>query len=249
MAEGTGERIDPTLPLTAAAAATRTGPKHPVNEDQFRILDGHHPLVARLGRGSLFAVADGVSTTPRGREAAEIGCARISGFYDRAAAPRLETLLQIVSEIDWELRSGRKGEAACTLSLLWLAHGQATIVHVGDSQVYRMRHGEVRRLTRPKRGQGLTSFVGMGPRLAEVVEVWREPLCDGDLFLLVTDGVTDVVDPEEVIDLWWDGGGSPRSTVETVIREVERRGGQDDATILLVDVLGRESSPRALRTG
>jgi len=89
----------------------------------------------------------------------------------------------------------------------------------------------------------------MGPRLAEVVEVWREPLYDGDLFLLVTDGVTDVVDPEEVIDLWWDGGGSPRSTVETVIREVERRGGQDDATILLVDVLGRESSPRSLRAG
>lgn len=231
-----------TLPLTSAAAATRTGPKHAANEDQFRILDGHHPLVERLARGYLFAVADGVSTSPRGREAAEIGCARMSGFYDAAAAPRLETLLQLMSEIDWELRSGRKGDAACTLSTLWLAHGYATVVHVGDSQIYRMRDGEVRRLTRPKRGQGLTSFVGMGPRLAEVVEVWREPLYDGDLFVLVTDGVTEVVDPEEVADLWWEGGGSPRRTVDMVIREVERRGGGDDATILVVDVLSRETS-------
>jgi serine/threonine protein phosphatase PrpC len=238
--------LTPTLPLTAAHASTRTGPRHVNNEDQFRILDGGHPLVATLRRGALYAVCDGVSSTPRGREAAELGAARIEDFFNPQTPPRLETLVQLVSEVDWELREGRKGEAACTFSALWLAHGRAHVVHVGDSQVFRVRHGQCERLTQVQKGRSaLNAFLGMGPKVADVLQVWEEPLYVGDLFLLLTDGVTEVMQPDELLDAWWAVGGATSRAAHAIVSEVDRRGSTDDATVLVVDVLAVEQTTPA----
>ncbi|MFZ5480687.1 MAG: PP2C family protein-serine/threonine phosphatase [Myxococcota bacterium] len=234
----------PTLPYTASAAASRAGPRHPQNDDRWRILDVSHPGVAAQRRGSLFAVCDGVSTVPRGRYAAELTCARIDGFFDRYQAPRVEALAQLVSEIDWELRAAGTGQAACTLSMLWLAYGTAHVVHVGDSQVYRVRHGVATRITENHRGgRALGAYVGMGPRVADVLQVWQEELFVGDLFLLVTDGVTEVLAPDALLDAWWAFGGSPQRAANAIIAEVESRNGKDDATALVVDVLAIEADP------
>jgi serine/threonine protein phosphatase PrpC len=234
----------PTLPLSVGAAASRMGSAHVENEDRFRILDVSHLGVAALRKGSLYAVCDGVSTVPRGRYAADLMCARIEGFFDRYQAPRAESLVQLVSETDWELRAYGRGQAACTLSMLWLGYGTATVLHVGDSQVYRVRHGMAERITRSHRGgRALGAYVGMGPSVADVLQLWQEPLFVGDLFLLVTDGVTEVVAVDDLLDTWWAFGGSPQRAAGAIIGEVEERGGKDDATALVVDVLALEADP------
>jgi serine/threonine protein phosphatase PrpC len=121
-------------------------------------------------------------------------------------------------------------------------HGYANVVHVGDSQVYRVRHGEAVRITQDHRGgRALGAYVGMGPRVADVLQVWSEPLFVGDLYLLVTDGVTEVLGVDELLDTWWAFGGSPRRAAQAIIGEVERRSGKDDATALVVDVLAIEA--------
>ncbi len=234
----------PTLPFSVGAASTRKGSGHAQNDDRFRILDASHLGVAALRRGSLYAVCDGVSTVPRGRYAADLTCSRIDGFFDRYQAPRVESLVQLVSETDWELRAYGRGQAACTLSLLWLGYGTATVLHVGDSQVYRVRHGTAERITQNHRGgRALGAYVGMGPDVADVLQVWQEPLFVGDLFLLVTDGVTEVVAVDELLDTWWAFGGSPQRAAAAIIGEVDQRGGKDDATALVVDVLALEADP------
>jgi serine/threonine protein phosphatase PrpC len=231
-----------SLPLAAAAASFRTGPGHEICEDRHRILDGRHPLVTARARGCLYAVADGVSSARRGREAAETTCARLDGFFDASTPASLDALVQLVTEIDWELRD--QGDAACTLSLLWIASGHAHVVHVGDSEVYRVRHGEVSRVTAPQggAGRGLRAYVGMGPRIAEAIQVWSAPLFVGDLFLLVSDGVTEVVSSDELLDAWWTFGGSPARAARAIIDAVGRRNGRDDATALVVDVLALETA-------
>lgn len=231
-----------TLPLAQAAAATLRGRSHARNEDGFRILDAQHPAVRAAGRGNLYVVADGVSTAPRGREAAEIACARIEGFYDPHGTEAVQSLIALCHEIDWELRERGAGDAACTLSLLWLHHGLATVVHVGDSAVFRGRHGTLRRVTRSNRGRrSLGGFLGMGPGLDEALEIWQEPLFEGDLFVLATDGVTTDVSAGQMLDAWWASGGSPQRCASAILAEVGRRGGDDDATVLVVDVLGLET--------
>ncbi len=234
----------PTLPCATGSAASRTGPRHAENEDQYRILDANHLAVAAVRKGALFAVCDGVSTSRRGKYAAELMCSRIDTFFDRFAAPRVESLTQLVNEVDWELRGMGTGQAACTVSMLWLAYGRATVVHVGDSQLYRIRHGECTRITETHRGgRGLGAYVGMGAEIAEVMQVWQEPLFVGDLYLIVSDGVTEVIKPDELLDAWWSEGGSTQRAAHSIIAEVNRRGGQDDATALVVDVLAVETDP------
>lgn len=231
-----------TLPYSVGAAATRTGLHHKENEDQHRILDGFHPGVMAAERGCLYAVCDGVSSVPRGRQAALLTCARLDSFFDHYYVPQVESLLQIVSEVDWELRAEGRGVAACTLSALWLAHGIATVLHVGDSQVYRVRHGKALRITRSHRGgRALGAYVGMGPRISEVLQVWQEPFFVGDLYLLVTDGVTEVLAPDTLLDTWWAQGGSPQRAANAIIQEVNAAEGEDDATALVVDLLAVES--------
>lgn len=233
---------EPTLPYSFGAAATRTGVHHKENEDQNRILDLSHPGVAAAARGSLYAVCDGVSSVPRGREAALLTCSRIDTFFDQYYPPQVESLLQIVTEVDWELRAEGRGVAACTLSALWLAHGIATVLHVGDSQVYRVRHGQAVRITRSHRGgRALGAYVGMGPRISEVLQVWQEPFFVGDLYLLVTDGVTEVLEPDTLLDTWWAHGGSPQRAANAIIQAVNSAEGDDDATALVVDVLAVEA--------
>lgn len=232
----------PTLPYATGSAASRTGPRHTSNEDQYRILDVNHLAVAAFRKGTLFAVADGVSTSKRGKYAAELMCSRIDTFFDRFQAPRVESLMHVVTEVDWELRGLGHGQAACTVSLLWLAYGMANVVHVGDSQLYRVRHGECTRITQNHRGgRSLGAYVGMGPEIGDVMQVWQEPLFVGDLFLIVTDGVTEVISPDELIEEWWTGGGSTQRAATSIINEVNRRGGQDDATAVVVDVLAVEA--------
>jgi serine/threonine protein phosphatase PrpC len=83
----------------------------------------------------------------------------------------------------------------------------------------------------------------MGPQIADVMQIWQEPLFVGDLFLLVSDGVTEVIKPDELLDAWWTHGGSTQRAASSIIAEVNRRGGQDDATALVVDVLAVEADP------
>lgn len=231
----------PTLPYSSGAAFSRKGIHHRENEDQHRILDGSHPVVAAAHRGCLYAVADGVSSVPRGREAALLTCSKLDSFFDKDFEPEVGSLQQIISEVDWELRAEGRGLSACTCSMLWLAHGMATILHVGDSQVYRVRHGQVTRITKSHRGgRALGAYVGMGPKISEVLQLWQEPMLVGDLFLLVTDGVTAVLDPDELLDSWWAMGGSPQRAANAIIQAVDAAEGEDDATALVVDVLALE---------
>lgn len=230
-----------TLPASRAAARSRTGPSHVACEDRFRILDGTHPAVERAGRGCLYVVCDGVSTVPRGRWAAEVTCTEIDGFFDPARPATVQTLVDLLVEVDARFAALGPAQAACTLSLLWIAHGEAHVVHVGDSEVFHVRHGEVTRIATSSRGGGLGAYLGMGAGLRDAIQVWSAPLHAGDLFLLVTDGVTEVLAVSELLDTWWAFGGDPLRVASAVIAEVDRRRGRDDATALVVDVLAMES--------
>jgi serine/threonine protein phosphatase PrpC len=188
-------------------------------------------------------VCDGVSTVPRGRWAAEVTCTEIDAFFDPAHPGSVETLVELLVGVDARFGALGPAQAACTLSLLWLANGVAHVVHVGDSEVFQVRHGEVTRIATRSGGGGLGAYLGMGAGLREAIQVWSAPLHAGDLFLLVTDGVTEVLAISELLDTWWAFGGDPLRVASAVIAEVDRRRGRDDATALVVDVLAIETDP------
>ena len=231
-----------SLPFAVAGAATRIGTAHLENQDCYQMLDGRTSTQVRdLRRGLLYAVADGVSTLEQGRWAAEITCARLAQFFEQGHAAGLDTLVQLVGEIDWELRGQGKGKAACTLGALWLHQGEAHVLHVGDSPVYRLRDGVVDLLTHiDAPGPQLRSFMGMGPHISEMLRVRSEPFQAKDVYFLVTDGVTGVIDTRLLAGQWRDSQQDPTRCARGILREVERRRGADDATAVVVQVLLEE---------
>ncbi len=234
-------RVD-TLPLVAVGSASLRGRTHRNNDDSVCVLDARVEEVVQLRRGTLFAVCDGVSSVPEGGWAAELTCERLISFFDRDVPPSEERLLQLINEIDWELRGRGEGRAASTLSALWLADRTAHLVHVGDSQVFRVRHGAISCISeRQGKGRRLGAYMGMGPQLNEVAQLWRGPLFVGDLFILTTDGVSELVTPDELLGCWWSSGGEPQGCAEAVVALVRERHGADDASLVVVDVLSLES--------
>ncbi len=225
------------VPIANAAAATRRGETHDVNGDAYCLFDAT-TVQEDTPRGALFAVSDGVSTVRDGQWAAQTTCKRLASFFDRDVQPGLNSLQQLVNEIDWELRGRGKGNAACTLSLLWLTGGYAHVLNIGDSQVLRVRHGELQVLTAPRSmAGGLRNYMGMGVRLNDAMQVWRQALWPGDLFMLLSDGVMQVMKNEELLDTWWEAAGDPKLTVSRIVDDIEARKGEDDATVIVVDIL------------
>jgi enoyl-CoA hydratase/carnithine racemase len=64
------------------------------------------------GRSALLVVCDGVSTAGAGAPAAQLACRRVGQFFDKGTRRHPDTLAQLVSEIDWELRGA--GRHFCT---------------------------------------------------------------------------------------------------------------------------------------
>lgn len=232
------------LPEVRAAAATRRGPLHKENEDAWKIWsDPTREVVEERGR--LFAVCDGVSTAGHGRMAARLTCERLTQFFEEGSSGRLDTLISLVSEVDWELR-GAGGRAACTLSLLWIHGWAAHVLIVGDSPVYRLRRGNLVRAqdstSLVASGRRLRAYLGMGADVADALCITTWPLVPGDVFMVTSDGVAGVLGSKGLARAW-ERTRDPDRCAETLISEVAVSEGEDDATAIVVEVEGVDVQP------
>ena len=217
-----------------AAAASRPSPHHVECEDAWQIYGRDH----EQGEG-LFIVCDGVSTAGEGLAAARLACNRVGQFEEPGTRRHPDTLAQLVSEIDWELR-GTGRHAKCTLAMVWVDGSAAHIFTVGDSPVYRLRRGRTRQAGAEKTGtfRRLAAFLGMGPNVSEVLTMDRWDLLPGDVLLLMSDGVLEALDEDDLAEIW-ERKSVPEVCARAIIDEVARTGVDDDATVIVVEVQGR----------
>ena len=232
------------MPVVRAAAASRTGNSHDRNEDAYRMLDAGNSTVRKRRRGVLYAVADGVSTSELGAYASKMVCERMDRFFDEGVRPEIGWLAQQVLDVDKTLRGEGKGKAATTLSALWLVESWAWHVHVGNSEILRLREGTLSWVT-PAPGQGsrrqLRTFVGMGG-VDKELSVDRLRLAAGDLYLLFTDGVREALpDGGDLTRLWARAKEDPQRLVASVMGLVDELNIDDDATMVAAHVMGLDS--------
>jgi protein phosphatase len=172
------------------------------NEDFTGVVRPDEPGIA--ARGVLIAIADGVSASGAGRIASEtVVRTLLSDFYATPAhwntALALDRVLRAAN--DWlaaenARRPSLEGVVAAVSALI-LLEGRYYVAHVGHTRVYRLRQGSLQRLTVdhtwargdlrhvPKRALGLDTHL--------VVDYATGALEAGDVFVLVTDGVWDVL--------------------------------------------------------
>lgn len=149
-------------------------------------------------------------------------------------------------------RRGKLAQMGTTLAIARVRGRRATIAHIGDSRVYRIRLGKAVALTRdhslyeelvrsgepvPSRkefafGNVVTRAIGTPHATAEVAEV---EVRSGDLLVVCTDGLWDPVPDELLAQICT--CLPPRQACERLVELALDRGGTDNITVAIATVM------------
>lgn len=161
------------------------------------------PEPGQEGMGSIVAIADGVSTGGMGKEAAQTTVTSlVRDYYGTPETWDTTVALDriISAQNTWLSGLNRRRHPAIGLTTLTavVLRGQSyALAHVGDTRAYLLRDGRLSRLTsdhvvdHPDLRHQLLRCVGAADSL--VVDYSQGDMLAGDLFLLLSDGVHNVL--------------------------------------------------------
>lgn len=263
---------------------THPGNVRKVNNDHFLVASFHRSakihgtsIPGSLGdsetqsRGFLLLVADGVGSLATAGEGSalalstlmqhllhhtEICSALVLVNEDGAADALREAVLKSHSALlDFGKNEG--GRPATTLTMFAAFWPRAFVVHVGDSRYYRLRDGELTRLTSDQTYEQLMLESGAikagsaeASRLKHVLwsavgndelvpQVVSTDLTRRDVSLLCTDGLTKHVSDEELRE-HLQRDESAESICRTLLDLALSRGGSDNVTVVVGKVRSRQ---------
>ncbi|MGH8048898.1 MAG: bifunctional protein-serine/threonine kinase/phosphatase [Chthoniobacterales bacterium] len=179
--------------------------RHNESEDVFAV-------TALEDGGALCVLSDGVSAAREPRRCAERVVRLISENF--AARPRAwsiqKTLARLVEQANNSLYAEgayRDGAASmqATLAAVCLSGSHLCGINIGDSPVFLLRDNSVRRLSHAHTARNadgfdlLTSAVGMGD--AQSLHGFDEPVREGDMLVITSDGLTQLLDDARLAEL------------------------------------------------
>jgi len=226
-----------------------------VNEDAvgYRIPEDH--LLA--SKGVVLALADGVSSAEAGKEAAEL-CVRsvLTDYYTtpetwsvkHAIQKILTPLNRQLYNLGHEIHDEARGYVT-TLSLLVIKSHLGYLFHIGDSRIYRLaaEDGEFSQLTRDHTA-GISAeqnylIRAMGMDTSLNVDASVITLKPGDIFLLTSDGVHDVLSTEALRSLIERCPDDYQRACAEIVAAARAAGSRDNLSCVLlrIDHLGLEN--------
>ena len=236
--------------IAQATALSDAGRKRRRNEDAY-VVDP-----------PLFAVADGMGGAQAGEVASQLAAAVLRQSPGDEGDPE-QRVAALIQEANRQIYERARSDAQAsgmgtTITAAILADDQVAIGHVGDSRAYRIRSGELEQLTEdhslvaelirsgrltpeeaethPQRSV-ITRVLGTDPDVdVDTLAVDTQP---GDVFLLCSDGLTTMVGDEEILQALRESDGLEQAA-KALVKAANRRGGEDNITIVLFTVDGEE---------
>ena len=236
------------------AAASDPGLVRRNNEDAFYV---------DAERG-IFLVVDGIGGQAAGEKAAEIAVQRVRARLKRQTGTAEQRIREAIAVANNEIlraaRSNPEWEGmACVLTLAVLENGSAVVGHVGDSRLYQIHRGAIRKIThdhspvgeREESGE-LTELEAMShPRRNEVfrdvgseehepgdpdfIEILRIPFEPDSALALCSDGLSDLVPSPMIRRAVETHAGYPDAAVRELIAAANSAGGKDNVTVIVVE--------------
>ena len=142
-----------------------------------------------------------------------------------------------------------------TVASLLLGENNIAIAHAGDSRIYLIRENSIKQLTEDhswvvvqlKRGiitaeearksemkNIITRALGaeklLSPSINELIPF------DNDLFLICSDGLTDLISDEEILEIIIKSRHDLNHAVQKLIDKANEKGGKDNITVILVNI-------------
>jgi PPM family protein phosphatase len=243
-----------TISTLTAAGDTDLGLQRQVNEDRF------HVDVVR----GVFVLIDGIGGQAAGGKAADVALTMLRARLERetgATADRVREAITIANNEIHRIASTRSAwrGMACVLTAAVVADEVATIGHVGDTRLYKLRGDSIEKVTRDHSPVGeredaheISEVAAMRHRRRNEVyrDVGSEPheLTDPDFIdlieipfepdaalLLCSDGLTDLVESGTINQIVTRLAGRPHDVVDALIDAANDAGGKDNITVVYVE--------------
>jgi protein phosphatase len=229
------------VPVGAYAVASDTGRRRRRNEDNYVLAP------------PLFAVADGMGGAQAGEVASRLAASALEGGdSDGLDGPeRIDALIQEANRRIYDRASTDPAASGMgTTMTVALVEGMTVAIgHVGDSRAYLVRGEQMEQLTEdhslvnellksgrlseeeahvhPQRSV-ITRAVGTDPDVD--VDGFTIEAEEGDVFLLCSDGLTDMVADEEILELVHANRDDLDKAVKSLVTAANRGGGEDNIT-------------------
>jgi protein phosphatase len=242
--------------LGRIAVVTDTGRRRLGNEDAY------------VWRPPLFAIADGMGGAKAGEIAAGIAADTLEKADSRPLdADDLATLISEANTRVWQRSLNDPSTAGMgttfTVALVDEQAGAVVFGHVGDSRAYRVRDGVLEQITtdhslvaelvesgvltpeeaeRHPQRSAITRALGTEPEVEP--DVFTIEVAPGDLFLLCSDGLSDMLSEDQIAAAIERAGGDPTAAGEELVRNANAEGGDDNITVLLFEIV--EGEPEEL---
>ena len=204
-----------------------------------------------------FVVADGMGGASAGEIASQMLVETVKNFLSKNPKPWDEKILSqaILLANDKILNTARRHEEyhgmGTTATVLSLDGNTAYFAHVGDSRIYLLRNNFFQQVTQDhsyvetlvRRGEltaeearvhpmknVLTQAVGAIPEIQ--IDADNFPVQSGDIFLLCTDGLTNMVDDELILKILL----SASNPADALIDAALNAGGRDNVSVIVAGV-------------
>ncbi len=241
------------------ASATDTGMRRANNQDSHAIVRARTRDLWKL-RGHLLMVADGMGGHAAGELASKMACDNIPhNYYKSKNGTFVETLIKAYGEVGAQIHTKATAnkdflKMGTTCSTLILGPSGASIAHVGDSRVYRMRNGRLDQLsfdhslvwelvrrnhvTPEQAGRVVPRNVitrSLGPDPTVEVDIEGPiPVEPGDVFLLCSDGLSGPVTDPEIGT--FAANFHPEAACRYLVQLANLRGGHDNITAVIARI-------------
>jgi protein phosphatase len=221
--------------------ASDTGRRRRRNEDNYVVAP------------PLFAVADGMGGAQAGEVASRLAASALEG-EDSDGLRGLERIDALIQEANRRIYDRASTDPAAsgmgtTMTVALVEEMTVAIGHVGDSRAYLVRDEQMEQLTDDhslvnellKSGRLSEEEAHVHPQRSVITRaVGTDPDVDvdgftiegeeGDVFLLCSDGLTDMVSDEEILELVHSHRDDLDKAVKALVTAANRRGGEDNIT-------------------
>ncbi len=219
------------------------------NQDAVAFLN---PQSVSNTKGVVIAVADGISSSPVSKVAAE--SAVTSFIHDYYSTPESWTVKTSAIRVFKSINSWLKAQSekihkhldknrgyVCTFSAVIFKDQSAHCVHVGDSRIYRLNNNGLEQLTKDHRLTVSAEVTYLAKALG--IEEQLDPdfhsiqIRPNEIFLIMTDGVYEFVDEAVLIDQIQKSDKSLDDIAQSIVDLAISNGSDDNCSIQIAKVL------------
>jgi serine/threonine protein phosphatase PrpC len=209
----------------------------------------------------LYAVCDGMGGADSGEDASYKAVRELAHrkqeYQKWTHKEELTKVLRTISDDIYKEAAQKGQKSGTTVVMMLVAFPKVVLANVGDSRIYRFRgrkltqvsldHSKVQRMismglltpeqakTDPSR-HVITQYLGMPSEIKVSPHIVSDiTLQKGDVYVLCSDGLTDMVEDEQLEAILREKE-DPREAVQALFQTAMNHGGRDNVTIMLLFV-------------